>query len=252
MLLLHGWPTSSFLWRGVMPPIAGANRVLALDLPGFGASDKPPDANYDFEQFEAAIDGFLEAVEIDRVGIAGHDLGGPVVAHWVLGNRERVTGMALLNTLLYPEFDPTVFEFIKTLSNPETRKGATSDEGLAAAMRFGLADGSKLSDDVIAGVTEPFRSEDDRLALARAGIGISPDAFVEIAKGLPELKMPVRVIYGERDRILPDIAETVARLQRDLPQAEVTALPGCGHFLQEEEPDEIGELLAAFFAKVED
>ena len=118
-------------------------------------------------------------------------------------------------------------------------------------MRFGLADGSKLSDDVIAGVTEPFRSEDDRLALARAGIGISPDAFVEIAKGLRKLKMPVRVIYGERDRILPDIAETVARLQRDLPQAEVTALPGCGHFLQEA-PDEIGELLAAFFAKVED
>jgi pimeloyl-ACP methyl ester carboxylesterase len=58
----------------------------------------------------------------------------------------------------------------------------------------------------------------------------------------------VRVVYGEQDRILPDIAETMARAKSDVPHAEVTALPGCGHFLQEEEPQEIGELLARFFA----
>ena len=57
----------------------------------------------------------------------------------------------------------------------------------------------------------------------------------------------MRVIYGERDAILPDIAETVARVKKDLPQAEVTALPDCGHFLQEEAGEQIGELLADFF-----
>jgi haloalkane dehalogenase len=65
---------------------------------------------------------------------------------------------------------------------------------------------------------------------------------------LPSLKVPVRVIYGERDRILPDVAETMARVKKDLPQAEVTALPDCGHFLQEEAPERIGEELARFFA----
>ena len=71
--------------------------------------------------------------------------------------------------------------------------------------------------------------------------------FDEIARLLPELRVPVRVVYGARDRILPDVAETMARVKRDVPQAEVTALPDCGHFLQEEAPQRVGELLAEFF-----
>jgi pimeloyl-ACP methyl ester carboxylesterase len=248
VLLLHGWPTSSFLWRRVMPSIADRNQVLALDLPGFGASDKPADGSYDWADFERAIDGFLDALGIDRVAIAGHDLGGPVTVHWLLANQERGTHLALLNTLLYPEFHPSVFEFIKMLTEPASRDRLTSDEGLGAVIRLGLADDSSATEEMLAGLTTPFDSADDRLALARAGIGLDPDGFVEIAKGLPSLELPVRVVYGEEDRILPDIAETVERVKRDVPQAEVTALPGCGHFLQEEEPERIGELLAPFFA----
>jgi haloalkane dehalogenase len=59
----------------------------------------------------------------------------------------------------------------------------------------------------------------------------------------------VRIIYGERDRILPDVARTMRRVARDLPQAEVTAIPDCGHFLQEERPDEVGRLLADFLGE---
>jgi pimeloyl-ACP methyl ester carboxylesterase len=104
VLLLHGWPTSSFLWRDVMPPIGAHNRVLALDLPGFGGSDKPLGVRYDFELFERAIDDFLAALDIDEVAIGVHDLGGPIGLHWALHRTERVTRVALLNTLVYPEF----------------------------------------------------------------------------------------------------------------------------------------------------
>jgi len=248
VLLLHGWPTSSFLWREVMPPIAESNRVIAIDLPAFGASDKPVDAAYDFAYFEAAIDGFLDALEIERVAIAVHDLGGPIGVHWALARQERVSGLALLNTLLYPEFDPSVFQFLKALSEQETRDYLTSDEGLGNVMRLGVADESRITDEVMAGVTGPYDSAEDRLALAHAGVGLHPDGFTEIAHDLPSFEGPVRVVYGEQDRILPDIAGTVARVKRELPQAEVTALPECGHFLQEEEPERIGELLAPFFA----
>jgi haloalkane dehalogenase len=252
VLLLHGWPTSSFLWRDVMRPIADRNRVIAIDLPGFGASDKPLGIRYGFELFDRTLDGFLAALGIGAVGLAVHDLGGPVGLHWAVHRPDRVTKLALMNTLVYPEFSEAVLQFIKACSTPELREQLTSPAGLEAAMGLGLADEATLTEEVLAAVREPFQSRESRRALADAGIGLEPEGFAEIARLLPSLRMPVRVIYGERDRILPDVAETMARVQRDFPQAEVTALPGCGHFLQEEAPDEIGGLLARFFASGEE
>jgi pimeloyl-ACP methyl ester carboxylesterase len=249
VVLLHGWPTSSFLWRNVMPAIARANRVIAPDLPGFGASDKPTGVRYDFAFFERALDGLLTELDVDRVGLAVHDLGGPVGVHWALEHPERVTGLALLNTLVYPEFSPAVLEFVKALTTPELRDQITSPEGLADVMRLGLADKSNATDEVIAGVRAPFADEASRRALADAGVGLDLELFGEIGRRLPSLTVPVRIVYGEQDPILPDVAETMARLARDLPQAQVTTLPECGHFLQEEAPDQVGELLAEFFAK---
>ncbi len=248
VVLLHGWPTSSFLWRNVMVPIARRNRVIAPDLPGFGASDKPLDVQYDFDLFESTLDELLAVLDIDEVGLAVHDLGGPVGVHWAVHRPQRVTRLALLNTLLYPDFSEAVMAFIKACSEPELREQLTSPAGLEAAMRLGLADEANLTEEVVAAVREPFADADSRRALAAAGIGLSIEGFAEIERLLPSLEVPVRIVYGERDRILPDVARTMARVQHDLPQAEVTALPDCGHFLQEEAPDRIGEELARFFA----
>ena len=249
VLMLHGWPTSSYLWRDVMPPIAARNRVIAADLPGFGGSDKPVDAAYDFDFFEGALDAFLAALGVDDVALAVHDLGGPIGVHWTLQRRERVRRLALLNTLVYPEFSEAVLMFIKACSDPELRAQLTSPAGLEAAMKLGLADESRLTAESLAAVREPFRSDEARRALAAAGIGLETEGFAEIARLLPTLDVPVRIVYGAQDRILPDVAETMARVARDVPAAEVTALPECGHFLQEEAGARIGEELAAFFAE---
>jgi pimeloyl-ACP methyl ester carboxylesterase len=249
VLLLHGWPTSSLLWRDVMPPIARRNRVLALDMPGFGGSDKPLETRYGFDFFERAIDGFLAALDIDEVGLAVHDLGGPIGVHWALDRQERVSRLAILNTLLYPEFSEAVLEFIKACTTPELRDQLTSPAGLEAAMRLGVADDAKLTDELLAGVREPFQSDESRRALADAGVGLELEGFREIGNRLSELRVPVRILYGEQDRILPDVAETMARVQRDVPGAVATALPNCGHFLQEDAPEQVGELLAEFFGE---
>src|ERR1700722_19545561 len=111
VLLLHGWPTSSFLWRNVMPAIAAHRRVIALDLPGFGRSSKPLDASYSFRFYRRALDGFLGALGIDRIGLAVHDLGGPVGLSWAMLEPARRERLALLNTIVYPELSWAVIAF---------------------------------------------------------------------------------------------------------------------------------------------
>jgi haloalkane dehalogenase len=248
VLLLHGWPTSSYLWRNVMPAIARRNRVVAVDLPGFGASAKPLDRAYGFGTFAGVVDGLLAQLGIDRVALGGHDLGGPIATHWAIRHPDRVTGLALLNTLVYPELDPAVVEFVTALMTPGPRERLTSPAGLAELIRAGLADPARATDELIEAMLAPCPDDDARLALAKAGSGQSLRTIVEDAARLPGLTMPVRVVYGTQDRVLPDVAATMTRLQGDLPSTVVTALAQCGHFLQEDAPDQVGAILADFYA----
>jgi len=248
VLLLHGWPTSSYLWRNVMGPIALRHRVVAIDLPGFGASDKPA-RRYDGAFYDAVLDGFCTALGIDTVALGVHDLGGPIGLHWAAGRPERVWALALLNTLAYPELGDEVVEFARALLDRERRTEFTSDRYLEDTMRLGVVDERCITPDVLAAVTEPFRTDDDRRALARAGCGLRRPDLAAIATWLPTVTVPLRIIYGAQDKVLPDVAHTMARVASDVPHAETTVLPDCGHFLQEDQPEVVGELLGTFFER---
>ncbi len=248
VLLLHGWPTSSFLWRNLLGPLAEHNRVIALDLPGFGRSDKPLDASYSFRFHAAALSAFLDALEIDSVGLVVHDLGGPLGLYWAAQNPRRLRKLALLNTLVYPRVSWAVIAFVLAARTPGVRSWLSSPAGLAWAMRFGVTDKSRLSDEAIRAVQEPFVDHAARAALLKTATSLHPGGFTEIERWLPRIEVPVRIVYGERDRILPDVAKTMRRVAADVPgDVDVTVLPDCGHFLQEERPAEIAELLSRFF-----
>jgi haloalkane dehalogenase len=248
VLLLHGWPTSALLWRRVIGPIARTNRVLALDLPGFGRSDKPLDVRYDFAFYERMIEGFLQEVGAPDIGLAVHDLGGPVGLYWAVRHMPRVRSLALLNTLVYPVPSLAVLGFLLATWVPGVRSYLTSSRGLEMTLRIGLGRASRATPEAIQIMREPFTTPAARAALLKSAQGLRPGGFIEIARKLPSFRGPVRIVYGTRDRILPDVAKTMARVARDLPQARTTRLEGCGHFLQEEKGAEVGELLAEFFA----
>ena len=248
VLLLHGWPTSSFLWRNVMPGIAQHRRVIALDLPGFGRSDKPLDASYSFRYFEKTLSGFIDALGLEKVGLAVHDLGGPVGLYWASRRPQVLDRLAVLNTIVYPEMSWAVVAFVAACKLPVVRSVLSSPWGLRRSLLLGVHQKSKLRDDAVAGTQAPFADRGSRKALLKAGGQLSPKGFRDIAAWIPTIQVPVQIIYGQHDRILPDIDKTVARLRHDLPQAQVLALPDCGHFLQEERPEEVGDVLARFFA----
>jgi pimeloyl-ACP methyl ester carboxylesterase len=249
VLLLHGWPTSSHLWREISPALAREHRVIAPDLPGFGASSKPVGTRYSFGFFERTLDALVDEFGLEEMGLVVHDLGGPVGVHWALRHPGRVSRLALLNTLLYPEFSPAVVEFVTTLLDPVRRDELVSPAGLTEVMRLGVSDPDSLPEETLAAVRAPFELPEARQALAEAGIGLAPNGFEEIARGLPSLEIPVLGLYGAEDRVLPDVAETFARVKRDVPHAQIEPLPGVGHFLQEEAPDEVAARLARFFSE---
>lgn len=249
VLLLHGWPTSSFLWRNVIGPIADAgNRVIAPDLPGFGRSDKPLDASYSFRFFDSALDELCEAAGVGETGLAVHDLGGPVGMHWATRHPGRVRKLALLNTLVFAKPSAAVVAFIVGLRTPGLRSWLTSERGLRFAMRIGIRDESRVDDELLAGVLEPFAGDDARKALRKAALNLHPSGMKEVERWLGTVEFPVRIVYGTDDKILPDVAKTMRKVAEIVPGTEITALEGCGHFLQEDRPDEVAAHLAAFFA----
>ncbi len=250
VLLLHGWPTSSFLYRNIAPRLAEQNRVIVPDLVGFGRSDKPLDASYSFRFHARILSGALDALGVDDVGLCVHDLGGPVGLWWACQHKERIRSLALLNTLVYPTPSWAVVAFVIASYTPFLRSWMVGPKGLELSMDVGTATKDRLAEEVYEGVRAPFVEPAARKALLKAGVGLTPKGMADIARILPTFDVPVRCIYGERDRILPDVARTMARVKRDLPQAVVTALPDCGHFLQEDAPVEVARLLAEFFSPI--
>ncbi len=247
IVLLHGWPTQAFLWRRMMPRLAAKHRVIAIDLPGFGDSDKPLDASYSFRYYREMLDGALEQLGVAETGLVVHDLGGPAGLYWASQQPERVTRLGLTNTLIYPEISLFLKGVILGLATPGLRAAATHPWSIRKAIQVGMADASKISKEDLAKYSSQFQEPQARRALAKAITNFSPKGFEEVAGYIKALKVPARMIYGRRDWALPDIANTVARLRADLPAMEITELADCGHFLQEERPEEVAEMLAVFF-----
>ena len=90
---------------------------------------------------------------------------------------------------------------------------------------------------------------EDRRVLLKAAQRLSPKGFKEIVEKLPEIKHPVRIIYGEDDRILPDVAKTMARVKTDIPHSILSSISNCGHFLQEEVAEELAREMLDFMKK---
>ena len=248
VLLLHGWPTSSYLWREIVGPLGEGNRAIALDLPGFGRSDKPTDASYSFRLYDRVLTSFLDQLGIERVGLAVHDIGGPIGLHWAAQHPQRLSRLALLNTLVYARPSLAVIAFVAAARTPGVRSFLTSQRGLRWAMRYGVHDKTRLSEETIRAYQEPFVDDDARVALRKAAYGLHPRGFREIERWLPTIEVPVRILYGERDRVLLDVKRTMRKVNEDVGGAEVSTLADCGHFLQEERPAEIATALSEFFS----
>jgi len=269
VVLLHGWPTSSFLWRGVIPGLAARGRVIALDLPGFGRSDRLRDGAYTLDFQARCLEAVLQQLDAPEVALVLHDLGGPVGLLWAVRHPERVARLVVLNTLLFPDaraarlfmasgsFAARARAILGVARVPLHLKAtmlAAHTPGLRALLfgRLGVAlvlrlgTSRRLGPGIAAAHASAYASRDGRRALARTLLDPRREELEEIVRNLHRLRAPALVAYGPRDRLLPGVKAEMHRLAAELAGARLATVPAAGHFVQEDEPETLGRLLDEF------
>jgi pimeloyl-ACP methyl ester carboxylesterase len=253
ILLLHGFPTSSHMFRNLIPPLADRYRVVAPDLPGFGFSDAPgpQQFHYTFEHLAETIDAFTRTVSLDRFAIYVFDYGAPVGFRLARGHPERITAIVSQNGNAYEEglsqgWNPIQKYWTEpTAENRAALRGFLTPEATRSQYLHGVQNQTLVA---------PETYTLDSALLARPGNDeIQLDLFLDYASNValyPNFQQyfrtrrpPLLAVWGKNDPFfLPQGAEA---FKRDNPDAEVHFYD-TGHFALETHYREIGAVIGDF------
>lgn len=246
ILFIHGFPTSSYLWRNIMEKLQGKHKVIAIDLPGYGKSDKKIEDSFSFRYYNRILNSFLDQLKLNKITLGVHDLGGPIGLYWMTQNMEKVDRLILFNTLVYSKFSWAVKLFGLATITPVLKDWLTSKKGIKKTLNIGIYNKENLTEEIIRNYQSPFSDKTSRKVLLKTVQRLSLKGFKEIEEKLPLFKGPLQIIYGEDDKILPKVSLTMEKVKKDLPQSNIYSIPNCGHFLQEDYPNQISKEILEF------
>ncbi len=256
VLLLHGFPSASHMFRDLIPELAGDYHVVAPDLPGFGMTEQPGRGQfaYNFENIANVVDRFTEVIGLDKFTIYVFDYGAPVGFRIAVKHPERITAIVTQNGNTYLEGVSEAFAPVQAYwkepnqANRDALRGFLAPETTLFQYTHGVADPSMVSPD--------GRNLDDHY-LARAGNDeIQLDLLLDyqtnvalydtIQAYLREHQPPLLAIWGKNDPFfIPPGAEA---FKRDVPAADIRFVDS-GHFALETHASEIGAAMREFLAK---
>ena len=248
ILLLHGEPTWSYLWRNILPQLPG--RKIAPDLLGFGRSDKPEEVGwYSYDRHVASVVELVEHLDLSDLTLVVHDWGGPIGLRVAVEHPERVARVVVLNTAIGGGRAPSE----TWLRFREVVRQLGGELDIGRLVEAGTAQG--LSDEVRAAYDEPFPTP-----ASKAGALAFPELVPaepehpntapmnRVRDALRSFDKPALVVWGADDVVLPlRVAEMFVSL---LPNAQgPVAIEGASHFLQEDRPDEVAAAINGFLAR---
>ncbi len=249
LLLLHGWGASIYMWRSWFAPLARAGRrVIAVDLPGHGLSDKPEDnATYRLAPMMEAVRQLLDAERLQRVDVVAQSMAGTIALELLLGGESRIAQLALVN--------PAGFGVVPLLSVTRAlpirwvgrvMPYLVTRRSVARAHRLAYADASRISQQDIEQYWAPSQFPAYGRALFRLAAGFEWDrpAVDVMAARLRGVKTPVQVVLGGRDRLVRDARPYVAALVSAGAPLDVSIVEAGGHAVNEESPREVMERLS--------
>jgi haloalkane dehalogenase len=232
VLLVHGFPESSYMWHDLLEPIAGAGRrAVAPDLIGYG--DSPPDRPATWERHMQALGELCDELELGPVALIVHDWGGLIGLRWACDNPGAVTGIVASNTGLFPEGKWHGFaKAMRSEGQGEELMEQMTREALAATLRS-QSDG--FDDTAIDEYWKAFESEDGRMGILEMYRSGDFEKLEPYRGRLAELRVPFLALWGEDDPFAP-IAGAY-RFKKEVPGAEVAAVEGAGHFVYADDPE---------------
>jgi haloalkane dehalogenase len=255
ILFLHGQPTWSYLWRNVLPELEGKGRLIAVDLIGYGMSDEP-DIPYDIDDHIGYLDGFIEALGLDRITIVCHDWGSFFGFHYAHRHPERIKGLAFLEAMLnpipgYDAFDPQTRAFFQTLrSSQANAERMMMDENQFVENILPAMICRPLERQELDAYRAPWTDRQSRRILCtfpqNLCIGKEPASVYRMQTAyiewLGQTDLPKLLIHAEPGFLIP--APAVDQYRQQLPNLE-TAFVGSGlHYIQEDQPQKIGQAIA--------
>lgn len=255
LLFVHGTPTWSFEWRHLVSALSPRFRCIALDHLGFGLSDRPAGADYSPEAHARRFAEFAGALDLRDVTVVVHDFGGPIALPWVLENRDRMRGLAVVNSWMWSFDDDPVLARRAKMAGSWLAKLLYRwlNASLRMLMPSVYGDRRKLTPEIHGQYLAPFRDRDARVdvlfALARS-LHESRAHFASLWKRRAELaSIPSLVVWGTKDGAFGPKA--LDRWREALPRARVATVEHAGHWPHEEDSARVITELEAFVTATE-
>ena len=254
VVMVHGNPTWSFLYRKLVKRLRGDHRCIAVDHLGFGLSDKPRDWSYRPQDHAANLEALIEGLGLEGITLVVQDWGGPIGLSYATAHPDKIAAVVIMNTWAWPvSRDPYYIGFSSFMGGPIGRMLIRRYNFFAnVILRGAFGDKSKLSRGAHEHYLRPLPTAEDR-----KGCYVFPKQIVAATPWLDELSRRLPTLAGKPKLIvwgMKDIAfrpKELARWERTFPDARIVRLPTVGHFVQEEAPDALGEAVVPFLAEVE-
>lgn len=257
ILLLHGNPTSSYLWRNVIPLVSPVGRVVAVDLIGMGKSDKP-DIPYQLEDHIRYIDAFIDELGLENVVLVLHDWGGGIGFDYAMRHQENIRGIVFMEAMVKPmRWADTNFAekyLFETMRDEERGENLLIRDNYFVEKLIPMMAGRSMSkaemDAYRAPYLDPAHRKPVRVWPQEIPIDGSPARnHIRITNTYEKLKassIPLLLLIAEPGMIMKE--EFVAGLKDELPRMETQEIGPGMHFIQETQPTNIGKAIANWVA----
>jgi pimeloyl-ACP methyl ester carboxylesterase len=239
LVLVHGFGGSTYSYRNQIPAFAGSHRVIAVDLKGFGYSERQAEAPLSGTAQVAMLKRLIERLGIDHAAFVGHSMGGGVLQRFAVTYPEAVDALVLAGSVYHTP------RMRNVLPAPLVRAFAPLVASFVASRMLKLAyyDDSVLDDTVREEYLRPMRIKGTAAGILAMMRQRRDDPPVDIGR----IASPVLLLWGAHDRLVP--LRTAQEIRRDLPSARLVVIDGAGHMLFEERPDDCNRALAGFLAE---